>query len=296
MAKNKTPLRASNLAIFLLIVVVSQSVTASFVGAYEGSECFPIKGNSSALLCRSIPDCSRSSGSGGSFRKYKTIIFDLENESTIRSRAFYNCSFEYTLTLHFKAVQRVASYAFDSVSVARGQVLNVKLDGSGLNMDKTSSQSRLVVSRNAFNNIVLASKAKLDVFVKNYERAHIRDTLVANMKWQNENSEININVNSVDLVWFKPRDDTTNAKDDDLKMSDSLPVNFRGDSAAHFAANNISYSLLVDNANQVVFDSGVFANLQVNHYSDFTVFVQMAKNVFFNVSLFDSLMLGFYSR
>lgn len=289
---------ASNPATIFLIIVVAQSVTASFVGAYEGSECFPIKGNSSALLCRSIPDCSRSSGATGSFRKYKTIIFDLENESTIRSRAFYNCSFEYTLTLHFKAVQRVASYAFDSVSVARGQVLNVKFDGTGLNLDKTSTQSRLVVSRNAFNNIVLASKAKLDVFVKNYERAHIRDTLVANMKWQNENSEININVNNVDLVWFRPKDDANanNGKDDDLKMSDNMPVNFRGDSAAHFAANNISYSLLVDNANQVVFDSRVFANLQVNLYSDFTVFVQMAKSVFFNASLFDSLMLGFYSR
>lgn len=289
-----------------LFIVISILSTYQLVlsKSFDANDCFVARDEPNSLLCRSIPDCSKPI-TIFNYRKYKTIIFDLENLNGLRSRAFYNCSFDFSLTFQFKNIQRVSSYAFDSISVTRSHILNIKFDGSTLNLDKSQSQSRLIINRHAFNNIVLSPMSKLDIFVKNYERAYIRDTLVENMLWQGENSEININVNNVDLVWFKNKRGELVLFDGDkvddkngfgeLDISDEKPVNLKEDSG-HFTANNLSYSLLVNNANQVVFDAYVFANLQVNPYSDFNVVVQVAKSVFVNASLFDSLMLGFYSR
>lgn len=309
---------SSNLPILISLLIYCsisscQSSTTSF-RTFEGSECFPSKEEPTSLLCRSIPDCSKAS-TIAKYRKYKSVVFELENRNVIRSRAFYNCSFDFSLTFSFKNIQRIASYAFDSLSVTHGHTLNFKFDGSILNWDKKSSQSRVLVNTRAFNNIALASKSTLNVFVKNYERAHVKDTLVENMMWQNENSEINFNVDNVETVWFKNKQQPEKGSRGDqllddpvlesqlrestgyeLEMSDEKPVNLPKESQDHYTANNLSYSLLINNVNNLVFDPYVYANLQVNPYSDFNVFIQMAKNVFFNVSLFDSLMLGFYSR
>lgn len=295
----------------------SQSAATSF-RTFEGSECFPSKENSTVLLCRSIPDCSKAS-TIAKYRKYQTVVFELENRNAIRSRAFYNCSFDFSLTFNFKNIQRIASYAFDSISVAHDHTLNFKFDGAILNWDKKNSQSRVLVNTRAFNNIVLSRKSRLNVYVKNYERAYVRDTLVENMMWQNENSEIIFNVDNVESVWFKSKQQAAgqeNAQDKvqllgdvvldnvslrestgyELEISDAKPVNLPKERQDHYTANNLSYSLLVNNVNNLVFDPYVYANLQVNPYSDFNVFIRAAKNVFFNTSLFDSLMLGFYSR
>lgn len=289
---------------FYIILVLLKLLSCVSGGSnkLEDHDCFESRDDPSILTCRTIPDCSKTR-TILTYKHYKTIVFDLENRNTLSSRSFYNCSFDFSLNIHFKNVKLLSSYSFDSIKVTSGQILNIKLDGSGLNLDKKSSQSKLFVNKLAFNNVVLESNAKLNILIKNYERLFIRDTLVENMLWQNMFSEININVNNVDLVWFKSKsdrvvdvqldlDDAERRKE--LESSDSKPVNL--DPNAHYISNNLSYSLLINNVNDLVFDPSVYANVQVNAYSNFNVVIKMVKNVFMNSSLFDSLMLGFYSR
>lgn len=281
-----------------------ESVTSTFVSLSSSiiDDCFPVKDDSNSLICRSVPKCSEYTNK--LYRQFKTIIFDLENRYYLNSRQFYNCTFDWSLSinLHFKNIRKLSSYSFDSIIVAPNTIVNVKLDGAGLNLDKQSSASKLLINRNAFNNLVLKKGAKFNLFVKNYEGVFVRDTLVENSLWQTQNSEINLNLNNIELVWFKNKKDTLALEKEfafgdatsELELSDEKPVNLNDN--YQYQSNNISYSLLVNNVNNLMFDSFVYANLQVNSYSDFNLFIKMVKNVFFDVNLFDSLMLGYYAR
>lgn len=283
----------------LALITFYQLIGTSTAASLVGHDCFAMKEDPTALICRSIPDCSRPS-TIKLFKIYKTIVFDLENRNSVQSRAFYNCSFDYSLTIHFKNVKRLSSYAFDSIGIGQNQMLTVKLDGAALNLDKKSSQSKLFINKCAFNNIVVRRKAVLSVLIKNYEWVYVKDTLVENGLWQGENSEINVNVNNVEQVWFKSKEDrmaglgSEPVDTTELEMSDEKPVNL--DASFRHYSSNVSYALLINNVNSLVFDSSVYASVQVNSYSDFSVYVKLVKMVFMDANLFDSLILGFYSR
>lgn len=292
------------MVLILLIVIAVSSVSAvqhhpSVVK--PSSDCFPIRNEPSTIVCRSIPEFNVDAVSF--FSKYKKIVFDLENEYTLSSRTFYNCSFFWSIRIEilFKNIQKISSFTFDSVKIEDNTALTIKIDGSGLNLDKRKTDSRLLVNEHAFNNIVVGRKSQFRLEISNYQSVRIKDNLIKNFAWQSEQSEIVLDLNDINFVHYKKKngkisDEDSNDYDiDELESSDQLPI-LLSKSQMHTLKNNLSYTLQIKNCFSLIFEPFIFSGVLINSFSDFNVIVKNMTNLYLSNSMFDSLMLGYYSK
>ncbi|RNA37327.1 hypothetical protein BpHYR1_012426 [Brachionus plicatilis] len=291
----------------VIIFIIVFAVSSTFAVRYHpgvlkaNSDCFPIRNEPSTIVCRSIPQFNTEAVSF--FANYKKIVFDLENEYTLSSRTFYNCSFFWSARIHvlFKNLKKISSFAFDSIKIEDNTAVTLQIDGSGLNLDKKKSDSQLLINENAFHNIVVGKKSQFKVEIKNYQSLTIKDNLLQNFAWQNELSEIVLELNDIEFVHYKNRngknlDDNLDDYDiDELESSNDLPV-LLPKTQIHTLKNNLSYTLQIRNCFGLIFEPFLFSGLLINSFSDFNVILKNMTNLYLSDSMFDSLMLGYYSK
>lgn len=299
--KNKNLEMSKILCILLVLGGICAGLANGFSRAtLTSANCFPVREDSKALVCRVIPDCS-ASDTLKTFAKYKRLIFDLENKYHLSSRQFYNCSFSWSsqIEITFKNIRKLSSFSFDSIRLDENVQLLIRFDGSGLNLDKHKSNSKFLVNENSFNNIVLAKRAQLTVEIRNYQNLLIKDNLVQNIAWQSEVSGLSLSLLNIEQIMFKNRngknldDDLSDYDTDELDESNPSPLKY---TQMNSLKNNLTYTLEVSNSNSLVFDPQVFSNIQVNSYSDFNILIKNVNNLYLGNGLFDSLMLGYYSK
>jgi hypothetical protein len=178
-------------------------------------DCFPIRGDVHSLTCRSIPSCSGRDAVNtlSILSQYTRVIFDLENKYSIGPvGTFFNCSFGWSsqITLDFKNIRLVNKYAFDQIKVAKNVRLNIRFDGSGLNLAKVQSSGanagintqKLLIRSDAFRNAELSKNAQLSVEITNYKSVYLQDILV-DSTLQDETSELSLSVRNCDQLVIK---------------------------------------------------------------------------------------------
>ncbi|CAF0897069.1 unnamed protein product [Brachionus calyciflorus] len=287
-----------------LILIISRIVCVRFrptaVSSSANSECFPIRNEPYSIICRSLPDFDQATINF--FSKYKKIVFDLENKYTLSSRDFYNCSFSWSnrIDIVFKNIKKLSSFTFDSIKIEDSTVVSIQFDGTGLNLDKHKSDSRLLINENAFYNIILGKKSQIKIEIKNYKSLLIKDNLVQNLAWQSELSEIGISLSNIDEIKYKNRngknldDELSDYDTDELESSSDLPTFLP--SKIHTLKNNLTYSLQITNSQSLIFDPLVFSGVLINSFSDFNILIKNVNGLFLGDNLFDSLLLGYYAK
>ena len=135
---------------------------------YQIKDCFPIRGDANSITCRTIPKCQEAN-TLNIFSQYTRIVFDLENTFSIDQTNFFNCSFSWSnqINLDFKNIRLVNKYAFEQIKVEKNVRLNIRFDGSGLNLAKTGSLNtqNFLIRKDAFKNVELSKNAQLSIEV-----------------------------------------------------------------------------------------------------------------------------------
>jgi hypothetical protein len=311
---------------FGLILMLINAATTARLNVISNTDCFPFKDDPNALVCRSIPSCNSDDSVFSS--KYTRFVFDLENRYDIHSKQFYNCTFfqsthsDIKVEFIFKNIKFLNSYAFDSIIFRENTSVSMKFDGSGLNLDKKSTNSRLVISKSTFNNILFEKNARINIEIKNYDWVEIGDMLTDNggVIWQHENSEINFDFKNIDQLIFRSNfrisDSNADENKEDLyddykepdadyepigstspesaaKLNHAQTIVDKMDKQKFSYKNNLTYSLFASNVDGLVFEEGFFSKIRINPYSNWIIQIKFIKSLFFGKGLFDGLMLGY---
>ena len=223
------------------------------------NDCFAISSDPGSLVCRSMPSvCDVQTQL--LFKDYNRIVFDLENLDFIDSDELSNCTFSWSdlIELHFKNIKKINEFAFENVRIEAKTRLTIKLDGSGLDLNKSGLDRRLSIKKNAFHALQLRQNSQLIVEIINYKHVMIEDSLVASI-WQQENSIVHLKIKNVDEVIMTPLSEL-----DTESLSKKSKQKYPHDLKHHeYFKQNKSFSLDVSNVNYFHIDYGIFSSLQV---------------------------------
>ena len=240
----------------------------------RAQDCFPIRGDASALTCRAVPRaCSLRFLS-----QYTRIVFDLENKYSVGAGSFANCSFDWSsqIALEFKNIRLVDAYAFEQITVGANVRLSMRFDGGLRLATKKTSALNFVLRRDAFKNVGLREHAQLAVEITGYKRVHVQDLLVDTVL-QDENTVLSLSVRNSEQL--RVRNKSEHLSDEwierelgvdasDLGESDDVRRRARPSLDMPLLKGNLSFSFEMLRLDSVHLDAQVFANLQVRLLTD----------------------------
>jgi hypothetical protein len=268
-------------------------------GANVNKDCFGIRGDSNSIICRSIPACDENTLK--LYRQFNRIVFDLENKNFISSDQFCNCTFSWSpqIDLEFKNIKSISKYAFEFMTVEKNTRLNIKFDGSGLGLDKSNTDKKLLIRKDAFKNVKLKKKSQLIIEITKYKSVLMQDILIDSVL-QEETSELSVNIHDCDQLAVKNKNDNENMELDEQESyaddAKSFNINHNSGNDIPLLKSNLSFTFEMQHLDSLRIDPQVFASLQVNPYSGLAVIVKFVHNVYLGNSAFDSLMLGTYAQ
>jgi hypothetical protein len=253
-------------------------------------DCFAISGDSSSIICRTIPRCNENTMR--LYHLYNRIVFDLENINSIKSDQFYNCSFSWTnkIELEFKNIRLIKKYAFESIKLDKNVRLTMKFDGSGLNLDKKNDLSKLTIVKDAFRNMKLDKESQLFIEIYKYGYVEIQDTIINTIQ-QEEATELHVNIHDCDELSISSKQITD--YDEDYLDDDGLEEH---ESHGNIFKTNQTFTFEMTHLNNLRMDSNVLEKFKINPYSGSSFIIRYVHNCFLGDMLFRYLMLGPYSQ
>jgi len=221
-----------------------------------------------AASCKFIPSCSRHTTN----RPTNKIIFE-KSVNKIHEYSLGNCSFFLgnLLELQFNGVEEISSFAFANTQIGPKFIFKIFLDGQGAD--------NLIIKNAAFYNLQLMINAQINVDIRNYKRVTIEDTLIENVK-KEENSVISITISGCGEV----------------VLTKSAEIHKLARIHMDKIRKNVTYTLDIAKADKVSIENSTFSDISIFPFSQYSFILREIQYAELADHIFESTRLAYSAK